>query len=244
MLSQGRPAAFASILATLFVVSERPAHATQLVLRADRDEYVVGQVAQLGLYAVSDGSDVELSGVQGLLTWTPENLMLQGVDLGGVTGLAYGGFSVDPFGVNEVAVPSDGTAIFVALVALDQSISTSPAGTLLGTFQFQVLRPFEDSIVALDGSAGTPPVSSAIFGTVSPNLPLALDCGEIALEATGCVGDLDGNQQVDLIDLSILLAHYGSTTATLLQGDLDGDADVDLSDLAGLLALYGESCRQ
>ncbi len=53
--------------------------------------------------------------------------------------------------------------------------------------------------------------------------------------------DLDGDGDVDLADLAILLAHYGMTEgATHADGDIDGDGDVDLADLAILLAHYGE----
>jgi hypothetical protein len=59
----------------------------------------------------------------------------------------------------------------------------------------------------------------------------------------GCDGDLDGDNDVDLSDLAILLANYGMTEgATYENGDLDGDGDVDLNDLAALLAVYGTSC--
>jgi hypothetical protein len=58
-----------------------------------------------------------------------------------------------------------------------------------------------------------------------------------------CRGDLDGDNDVDLSDLAILLANYGTTSgAAYTDGDLDGDGDVDLADLAGLLAVYGTSC--
>jgi hypothetical protein len=58
-----------------------------------------------------------------------------------------------------------------------------------------------------------------------------------------CPGDLDGDNDVDLSDLSILLANYGMTGgAEYEDGDLDGDGDVDLSDLSALLAHYGETC--
>jgi len=53
-------------------------------------------------------------------------------------------------------------------------------------------------------------------------------------------GDLDYDGDVDLSDLSQLLAHYGTMSgATYDMGDLDGDGDVDLQDLATLLAYYG-----
>ena len=57
-----------------------------------------------------------------------------------------------------------------------------------------------------------------------------------------CVGDLDGDQQVGLTDLSILLANFGITGATPDMGDLDGDGDVDLADLSTLLGAFGQSC--
>jgi hypothetical protein len=57
------------------------------------------------------------------------------------------------------------------------------------------------------------------------------------------LGDLDGDCDVDLTDLSILLSNYGTTGgATYEDGDLDGDRDVDLTDLAQLLANYGTEC--
>ncbi len=58
-----------------------------------------------------------------------------------------------------------------------------------------------------------------------------------------CIGDLDGDSDIDLADLSIMLAHYGQTGGmTYADGDLDGDGDVDLADLSLLLAVYGQSC--
>jgi len=58
-----------------------------------------------------------------------------------------------------------------------------------------------------------------------------------------CPGDLDGDGQVGLSDLSILLAHYGQTDIhSYYDGDFDADGDVDLADLSALLSHYGESC--
>ncbi len=59
-----------------------------------------------------------------------------------------------------------------------------------------------------------------------------------------CEGDLDGDRDVDLDDLAILLANYGMTSGAAYEdGDLDGDEDVDLNDLAMLLAVYGTTCE-
>ena len=58
-----------------------------------------------------------------------------------------------------------------------------------------------------------------------------------------CLGDIVLSGDVNLADLSMLLANYGMTSgATHGDGDLDADEDVDLSDLAILLAVYGEIC--
>ncbi len=58
-----------------------------------------------------------------------------------------------------------------------------------------------------------------------------------------CPGDLDGDNDVDLVDLAQLLANYGTTSGAAYEdGDLDGDGDVDLVDLAALLAVYGTNC--
>ena len=56
-------------------------------------------------------------------------------------------------------------------------------------------------------------------------------------------GDLDADCDVDLSDLTVLLAHFGTPTGALLgDGDSDADGDVDLSDLTLLLADFGATC--
>ncbi len=54
-----------------------------------------------------------------------------------------------------------------------------------------------------------------------------------------CPGDLDGDNDVDLADLSILLANYGDSKV----GDFDCDCDTDLTDLGFLLEHYGTTCN-
>jgi len=58
-----------------------------------------------------------------------------------------------------------------------------------------------------------------------------------------CPGDLDGDLDIDLEDLTVLLSNFGTPSgATREDGDVDGDGDVDLSDLTVLLAAYGTMC--
>jgi len=87
------------------------------------------------------------------------------------------------------------------------------------------LLRFADRLATPDTGHGTPPI---------------VDMGAYEYQ---CVGDLDGDGQINLPDLALLLAHYGTTAdATYANGDLDFDGDVDLSDLSALLAVYGMTC--
>jgi hypothetical protein len=86
------------------------------------------------------------------------------------------------------------------------------------------------------------------FNTLIPAVFVALVTLYAASPAYGlgdvpCPGDLDGDYDIDLADLSRLLGNYGiSEGASYEDGDLDGDGDVDLSDLGALLAVYGTTC--
>lgn len=60
--------------------------------------------------------------------------------------------------------------------------------------------------------------------------------------AAVCVGDLDRDGVIGLGDLTILLAHFGSTDAGYIDGDLNNDGAVDLADLTILLSRFGSSC--
>lgn len=55
-------------------------------------------------------------------------------------------------------------------------------------------------------------------------------------------GDVDGNNQVNLVDLAILQRHLGTAAgATRSIGDLDGDGDVDRTDAAILAKNFGRT---
>ncbi|GMU82013.1 MAG: peptidase S8 [Planctomycetota bacterium] len=58
-----------------------------------------------------------------------------------------------------------------------------------------------------------------------------------------CGGDFDGDCEIALPDLSMLLAHFGTVGGVAYgDGDIDFDGDVDLADLSAFLAQFGVSC--
>jgi hypothetical protein len=58
-----------------------------------------------------------------------------------------------------------------------------------------------------------------------------------------CSGDIDGDHDVDLQDLAILLANFGQLEGMGAEdGDLDSDADVDLADLTLMLSHFAQPC--
>lgn len=92
-------------------------------------------------------------------------------------------------------------------------------------------------------SAG--PADNASYDCVVTNA-----CGQVTTTAAtlflcnGCAQDIDCNCQIDIQDLAILLAHFGTTSgATFADGDLDGDGDVEIQDLATLLSRFGVLCQ-
>jgi hypothetical protein len=84
-----------------------------------------------------------------------------------------------------------------------------------------------------------------------------INCGQVNVFAVGSIsslwratvelyesipGDFDADRDVDLSDLAVLLANYGTASCQMCTGDLDGDGDVDLNDLTMLLSNYGRTC--
>jgi hypothetical protein len=59
----------------------------------------------------------------------------------------------------------------------------------------------------------------------------------------GCVGDVNGNEYVDGIDLGEMLARWGLCEGTPCYPDFNGDGYVDGEDLGMLLAAWGPCPR-
>lgn len=67
------------------------------------------------------------------------------------------------------------------------------------------------------------------------------DMRAVVLDA--CIGDVDGDRDVDLADLATLLGHFGQGGATFEDGDFDASGIVDLADLSAMLGAFGQPCE-
>ncbi len=101
-------------------------------------------------------------------------------------------------------------------------------------------------VVTIDGtsafagwSAPAAGITSVVLTSASPGFA-EVRIDDLAFGAAACPGDLDGNGDVDLDDLAVLLGDFGCASGCA--ADVDGDGDTDLSDLALLLANFGTTC--
>ena len=56
-------------------------------------------------------------------------------------------------------------------------------------------------------------------------------------------GDANGDGRVDINDLTIVLANFGTTGMTWSQGEFTGSGTVDINDLTIVLANFGTTCE-
>lgn len=94
-------------------------------------------------------------------------------------------------------------------------------------------------VIDVDGDGFFSPDDDGIGWFVVRNAPGL--CPINGCDSGGKDADFDDDCDVDLNDLSMLLANFGSDEATV--GDTDGDADVDLSDLSTMLSRFGATCH-
>ncbi len=110
-----------------------------------------------------------------------------------------------------------------------------------GTFGARPTFPVgrEPCSVAIEDLDGDGDADLAVANDADDNISVLLNRSEPT-----CFGDLDGDWDIDLADLAILVAHYGMIGGVPYEdGNLDCDGDVDLTDLAALLGVYGTGCE-
>ncbi len=114
-------------------------------------------------------------------------------------------------------------------------------------------QDFDLSWHTIDGGGGTSSGADFVLaGTIGQPDAGALIGGDFELVGgfwpgafidAACFGDLTGDGEVGLSDLTIVLANFGTPSGALPEdGDLDGNGTVDLSDLALMLSVFGTVC--
>jgi len=137
--------------------------------------------------------------------------------------------STAPVLIELPATFDDGSAPLVYEVVSGPSQGVIPAGQ---SGPHRLLRP--------DSSAsGTDSIQFRVTGAAAPSNTATVTL----IYSAGCSGDLNGDSQVDIVDLSLLLANFGTVGGAQQEdGDINGDGNVDLTDLALLLGVFGTSC--
>ncbi len=122
--------------------------------------------------------------------------------------------------------PADPITYTIVSAPLKTSVPTGQTGA------YRLMRP-------LIGASGTDVLTFRADSGAGSSATVTVN-----LIYSSCQGDIDGDGDVDLSDLGIVLSGFGTPSgATLETGDLDGDGDVDLSDLGIVLARYGQPCQ-
>jgi len=99
------------------------------------------------------------------------------------------------------------------------------------------------------GATGLATTALSNTSTLISNLVIPNPCEDLGCPNPGCVdpgvdADFNDDCRVELTDLAILLANFGTPTGmTNATGDTDADGDVDLTDLANVLARFGNNCN-
>jgi hypothetical protein len=157
--------------------------------------------------ATSSAVSITVNNADSQAPSTPTNLHVTGSTLNTI-GIAWSA-STDNIGVTGYQVKRNGS-----LLGTIASLSYTDTGLAPGT-------SYNYTISAVDFAGNVSAASNSIAGTTVAAKP----------------GDLNGDNQVDLIDLSIMLSNWGTTNATC---DINHNGSVDIFDLSILLSHYGK----
>jgi hypothetical protein len=126
---------------------------------------------------------------------------------------------------NDTVVPGVGQS---GSQELASGSFTAPSAS--GMYEFHLASAIANVFTQVNSPPSSSPVVAATVDATAGSITFAV--GE------ACPGDLDGDQDVDLDDLTLLLQNFNSGPG----GDIDGDDDTDLDDLTLLLQNFGTSC--
>ena len=198
---------------------------------------VVGEIVEIGLYAVSsDGvSDVTMSVIQVVFEWDPDSLTFLNIDNNGPYDWGASGLPNEFCGINDTW--TDGDALYLASIPFlaDPALAT-PEGLLVTTFRFQATSETLVNQIDIVLTGNLLCDSMVLHGKI-PALHISGDLGFARVRVTDTPytpGDGNSDQMIDLFDFELFQACVTGPNGGLLPDchffDFDLDLDVDLID--------------
>lgn len=204
-----------------------------------------GCTFRIGLYGVSDTSRNQVtSAVQAILNWDTNYVQLIGVDNTGAANWLTSGFLGEPYDLNTSL--TDGDAMWIALAPLGSanSVPCTPAGTLLTTLRFQALTPtVPTTAITIASLDGNPQGRTIVYDGLIPNHDITGTLDQVSLTVSSCAGDANGNGQVNIDDLFIVINGWGPCPVampTCCNGDQNGTGQVNIDDLFIVINGWGQ----
>ncbi len=203
----------------------------------------VGEVVQIGLYAVSDGdNDQSVGGIDAAISWDADILELSGLLNNGSYQWLMSGFPDDSQldGLNGTWLDGDAFYVAVRRSAPYSPAFATPDGLLVATFVFTAVGSSSASELSFLTSGGEFSATRVLDGYEAGRLVTgALGSAVITILLCGAAADVDRDCDVDSVDFEWLaLCLSGPPGGALAQecqrADTDGDGDVDLRDFGVL----------
>ncbi len=216
-----------------------------LEFRPKEQQVLVGQSVSIRYYAVSDDEDNQpISSISAILSWDPEYLELVGrIDNGPYVWV--GGASFFPSGgdgLNDTWL--DGDAFWMAWMVPAQPAQATPDGLLVTTFRFVALAETPLTVLTLIPEYGQFSHTRVLSGVkAGQDVTGRRGAATFGILPCGWLGDLDGDCDVDTVDLAELEVCLAGPDGGLIEpecqaADLDGSGHVDLGDVRVLQASF------
>jgi hypothetical protein len=204
----------------------------------------VGQTVDVRLRAKSDATESFVGqnffAIDCILDWNPKDVELMGLTTTGSVPLMSSYFpspTADYTGINELAVPKDGDALYYAIANFGNPVSTTGAGAQVVTFRFKIKRAFATTQISIAPTLTIDQLAeTAVYDGTVPGLDVVGDLvPAILVQEPELPEDLDGDGIVGAGDLAVVLSAWGQPGPS----DLDGNGITDSKDLARLLSNWG-----
>jgi hypothetical protein len=160
-----------------------------LSLEGPTSYVAVGEIVQVKLRAKSDATESFVGqsffAIDCILEWNPKDVELMGLTTTGSAPMMSSYFpspNADYTGINELAVPKDGDALYYAIANFGSPVSTTGLGAQVVTFRFKVLRPFVSTTIAMLPSLTTERCPGLMLSEISfrPSSNKSQNCQKIS----------------------------------------------------------------